>query len=313
MKEWIRTVRKRFQSPRSKERSSWWLPLAGTVLVVYIILGSSAFLFFEREPHEEHIREYFLKLSRDRRLFAKSIMKQIFNDTKSLLIIIDREQTRRVEEHLVKALYRYEEILSIKRPDERAWNIWNSLNYALSLLTTIGHGEQAPGTTNGQTFALCYALLGVPFFFGTMAAFVYNFFVPAFQKAIGSFNRRIICVQIVAILLVFWIMCAAIILWYFVFKQEMKDTFWAPFHTAVFSSLTIQTRYYNQLETLPTLFMLFSAVVTVSFGLLLVFLVVGAGQDYNKGKRTGKVDDSGSDQPKLSMVVDETGESKLAK
>uniref|UniRef100_A0A183U1L2 Ion_trans_2 domain-containing protein n=1 Tax=Toxocara canis TaxID=6265 RepID=A0A183U1L2_TOXCA len=91
-----------------------------------------------------------------RRQFARAISRRIFNDTKNLLIIIDREQTERVQAHLVDALKQYEMQLELKLPDRREWHLMNSLNFALALLTTIGHGDQLPETTAGQVILPFY-------------------------------------------------------------------------------------------------------------------------------------------------------------
>uniref|UniRef100_A0A0M3IFX1 Ion_trans_2 domain-containing protein n=1 Tax=Ascaris lumbricoides TaxID=6252 RepID=A0A0M3IFX1_ASCLU len=138
-------------SPTRRRANQMKLPLIIAVLIVYILLGSAAFLFFEHAHHEQQIRKWYFNHAINRRQFARAISRRIFNDTKNLLIIIDREQTERVQAHLVDALKQYEMQLDIIAPDRREWHLFNSLNFALALLTTIGHGNQLPETTAGQT------------------------------------------------------------------------------------------------------------------------------------------------------------------
>ncbi|KAK6013460.1 hypothetical protein OSTOST_21223, partial [Ostertagia ostertagi] len=75
-----------------------WVPiLLFFVLVVYLIVGSACFWFFEHHRHEQNVRKWYMNLAVNRRHFARSISSRIFNDTRNLLIIIDREQTERVQ------------------------------------------------------------------------------------------------------------------------------------------------------------------------------------------------------------------------
>lgn len=62
------------------------------------------------------------------------------------------------------ALKQYEMQLDIIAPDRREWHLFNSLNFALALLTTIGHGNQLPETTAGQVLSKII-LLFFPWFF----------------------------------------------------------------------------------------------------------------------------------------------------
>ncbi|PIO66847.1 hypothetical protein TELCIR_11425 [Teladorsagia circumcincta] len=92
-----------------------------------------------------------MNLAVNRRHFARSISSRIFNDTRNLLIIIDREQTERVQQLLVESLKRYEDRMELKTPDKKEWTFLNSFNYAYGLLLTLGHGAKIPETTSGQT------------------------------------------------------------------------------------------------------------------------------------------------------------------
>ncbi|VDN55529.1 unnamed protein product [Dracunculus medinensis] len=123
-------------------------------LFVYILLGSSTIFFFESNAHESYVRKIYLNIAVNRRMFARKMSRQIFNDTKYLLIVIDQEQTERVQAHLVNALKDYESLLNLKIPDKREWDLINSVNYILSLLITIGSSDLMPRTKSGQVRAL---------------------------------------------------------------------------------------------------------------------------------------------------------------
>lgn len=74
--------------------------------------------------------------------------------------------------------------------------------------------------------------------------------------------------------------------------------------------INFQTRFYNHLATAPTLIVLLSVTVTISLGILVIFLV--ASLLAQRGPNTGKVDDRKIEVPKFEVVVDEGGTSKLA-
>ncbi|KHN72590.1 Potassium channel subfamily K member 5 [Toxocara canis] len=305
---WWTTLCKRADpsSPSRRRANRMKLPLIVAVLIVYVLLGSAAFLFFEHAYHEQQVRKWYLHHAINRRQFARAISRRIFNDTKNLLIIIDREQTERVQAHLVDALKQYEMQLELKLPDRREWHLMNSLNFALALLTTIGHGDQLPETTAGQVFSVLYSMIGVPFFFSTISVLIYQIILPLFQKASDTFARRLLYLQFAIVILILWIMATALYLWHFIFDGHL----WVSISTAILSSLTIQTRFFNQLPTTPTLVMLLSVTVTISIAVLIIFLLISL-----YGKRCphrGKVDDSKTTQPKYAVVVDESGTSKLS-
>lgn len=51
---------------------------------------------------------------------------------------------------LVESLREYERQVDIRWPDKHDWNLLNSLNYAVGLITTVGHGNRVPATLLGQ-------------------------------------------------------------------------------------------------------------------------------------------------------------------
>uniref|UniRef100_A0A1I7XIP7 Two-component sensor histidine kinase n=1 Tax=Heterorhabditis bacteriophora TaxID=37862 RepID=A0A1I7XIP7_HETBA len=135
---------------RSPKFRKWTPLLLFLVLIVYMFMGSACFWYFEHDRHEHGIRKWYMNLAVNRRHFARSISSRIFNDTRNLLIIIDREQTERVQQLLVESLKRYEDRLDIRSPDKREWTFLNSFNYAYGLLLTVGHGGKIPETVGGQ-------------------------------------------------------------------------------------------------------------------------------------------------------------------
>uniref|UniRef100_A0A8R1DQ54 Uncharacterized protein n=1 Tax=Caenorhabditis japonica TaxID=281687 RepID=A0A8R1DQ54_CAEJA len=75
-----------------------WSPvLLALLTTVFVLFGATCFYLFERDPQEMTVRKWYMNLAVERRQFAKSISGRIFNDTRNLLIIIDREQTERVQ------------------------------------------------------------------------------------------------------------------------------------------------------------------------------------------------------------------------
>ncbi|VDO60941.1 unnamed protein product [Haemonchus placei] len=181
----------RFVTGMREAKIRHWVPiLLLFVLVVYLFMGSACFWFFEHHQHEQNVRKWYMNLAVNRRHFARSISSRIFNDTRNLLIIIDREQTERVqvtpENHklnrflywkmkfrescnylytllsvsrtdfyqlqqlLVESLKRYEDRMELKTPDKKEWTFLNSFNYAYALLLTLGHGAKIPETISGQ-------------------------------------------------------------------------------------------------------------------------------------------------------------------
>ncbi|VDM55214.1 unnamed protein product [Angiostrongylus costaricensis] len=144
------------------------------IVVFYLFMGSACFWFFEHDHHEQSVRKWYMNLAVNRRHFARSISSRIFNDTRNLLIIIDREQSERVQvrnsiksknpspttligwritdelQLLVESLKRYEDRVEMRAPDRNEWTFLNAFNYAYSLLLTLGHGVKIPETSGGQ-------------------------------------------------------------------------------------------------------------------------------------------------------------------
>ncbi|EFP07520.1 hypothetical protein CRE_26270 [Caenorhabditis remanei] len=80
-----------------------WSPILLILLTtVFILFGATCFYLFERDPQEMTVRKWYMNLAVERRQFARTISSRIFNDTRNLLIIIDREQTERVQVMLLQ-------------------------------------------------------------------------------------------------------------------------------------------------------------------------------------------------------------------
>ncbi|KAL6734564.1 hypothetical protein Aduo_005091 [Ancylostoma duodenale] len=249
-----------------------WIPiLLLFILVVYLFMGSACFWFFEHDKHEQTVRKWYMNLAVNRRHFARSISSRIFNDTRNLLIIIDREQTERVQQLLVESLKRYEDRLDLRTPDRKEWTFLNSFNYAYGLILTLGHGAKTPETTGGQIFALMYCIFGVPLFFGTIAIALYQCVIPLLSSNVCTLSRRFLFLQLVIILYFVWNLLMAVFLYYQIFED-----FWASIFTAFFSGMTIQVPSAHKVTPCGLLMLLLGSTVSAAIIILGIIVAVSA-------------------------------------
>ncbi|CAI4223176.1 unnamed protein product [Auanema sp. JU1783] len=288
-----------------------WIVLL-TVLVVYVFLGSTCFWVFEHNQHERYIRKWFMNLTVNRRHFARSISSHIFNDTKNLLIIIDKEQTERVQQILVESLKRYEDQVHMKSPDRTKWTFLSSFNFAYGLLLTLGHGAKTPNTIGGQIFALAYCMFGIPLFYGTACYCIYVILSPFLESTVRTVKRRLFVLYMVILMYVLWNLLLALFLYYQVF-----DSFWTAVFTSFLSGLTIQVPEYSQL-TPCCLFVLLMACTISAFLLIMAVILFVAIQFRSElcspSKKVPLLGDGpiNDQQQKFTVIVDEAGSSKLA-
>lgn len=289
----------------------WAIFLAITVLLSYMVLGSAAFFILENRAHEHRVRRWYLNLALERRQFARVLSRRILNETKQPFVAIDQDRSEKVQGHLVSALKEYEQHLDLPYPDRTDWNLQNSINYAIALLTTIGNGKRLPETASGQVFALFYSLLGVPFLFGIISLIVYHCVMPYIQDNNVGFKRRIVHFQAFLAIYFVWILFIAVYVTNFVPGVNFRTSV----YIAVFSALTIQTPYYHtHLEPVSTLVVLVMILLALVVKMLLIFLLVSLRDNHNNISRTSKVNDSNNvEQEKFRAVVDSSGDTKLVK
>ncbi|CAI2344483.1 unnamed protein product [Caenorhabditis sp. 36 PRJEB53466] len=245
-----------------------WSPvLLALLTTVFVLLGATCFYLFERDPHEMTVRKWYTNMAVKRRMFAKTISSRIFNDTRNLLIIIDREQTARVQQLLVESLKGYEDKLSIVGPSRREWSWASSFNFAYSLLLTVGAGFKVPSTIGSQIFAVFYCLIGIPLFYSTLALIVYRLVSPVLKWPSLTRGRRFLLVLAVFGLFVLWTLLVGLCLYY-----QVVNDFWLSIFNAFAGSLTVQTPSAIQISTCGILFLNFASTISVSL-LLLILLV----------------------------------------
>ncbi|KAF8363335.1 twk-49, partial [Pristionchus pacificus] len=290
-------------------------------LVIYLFLGATAFFFFENSHHEAVVRRHLMNQGVGRRHYARAISSRIFNDTRNLLIIIDRDQTDRVHQLLVDSLKKYEDRLELNQHTSGDWNLLNSFNYAYGLLLTLGHDAKIPETLGGQVFSLIYVLLGVPLFFGTVFVVVRYTIFPLFNPLLATARRRSLAFFLVAAFLTLW----TVLLSLFLYSRATRD-YWTALYVAVFATMTIQINRNLSTPTLPPLYLLSILLfITVSLALLILLALILC-DAYAKccTRRVGShADDAVAaaeasahkphHPPKVTVIVDEAGESHIAK
>ncbi|GMT15284.1 hypothetical protein PFISCL1PPCAC_6581, partial [Pristionchus fissidentatus] len=284
-------------------------------LAMYLFLGATAFFFFENSVHEAGVRRFYMNQAVNRRHYARAISSRIFNDTKNLLIIIDRDQTDRVHQLLVDSLKKYEGRLQMKQPAANDWNLLKSFNYAYGLLLTVGHDAKIPETIGGQVFSLLYCLIGIPLFFGTIFVIVRFAVFPLFTPLLSTSRRRWLAFFLVLLFLALWSVLLSLFLY-----SITGQNYWTALYIAAFATMTIQINHY---ETLPPLYFLaLLLIVTVSLGLLMLLgLIILDGYAKcvaRRGSACHADDAVGAAEtrkppPKVTVIVDEAGESHIAK
>ncbi|KAI1726686.1 ion channel domain-containing protein [Ditylenchus destructor] len=251
-------------------------------------MGSAALFLLEQSQYEKNVAKFQFSLLLNRQQFARQISSSIFNDTNSnMLIIVDRVHSKRVHENLMQSLKEFEQKLSSlvfnhyelnnnQLPSSEnfqlqngEWTLGNSFNYALALLTTLGHGNRSPRTFAGQFFVLLYSLLGVPFFFLTLIVIAYRIFDCA-RSSYGMSQYRLTLLFGSIGLYVVWLVVFAIII-----NVNAIEQGWRSLYTAALSSLTIQTTDYNKMTEEQKLLTLLATTVSLLLGCITVLFLTG--------------------------------------
>ncbi|CAI5442475.1 unnamed protein product [Caenorhabditis angaria] len=287
-----------------------WSPVLLIIITtIFILLGATSFWLFEKDGHEMMVRNWYRNLGHERRQFAKTISSRIFNDTRNLLIIIDREQTDRVQQLLVESLKRYEDKLTITPPSRREWSWIGSFNFAYSLLLTVGNGFKAPTALGSQIFSIFYCLFGIPLFYFTLTLIVYRLVHPILKYPSLDKSRRFLLLNFVVALFILWTILIGLV----IYNQIFND-FWQSMVTAFLGSMTIQTPGVNTTFTSCALMaMNFASTISVSLVILMVLIVLSLifPADLIQGVPIVEKVESVSAPPKFQVIVDEAGESKL--
>ncbi|CAD6193981.1 unnamed protein product [Caenorhabditis auriculariae] len=289
-----------------------WSPLLMLLLLaVYLLCGATGFFLLESEPHEMLVRKWYMNLAVERRQFAKSISSRIFNDTRNLLIIIDREQTARVQQLLVESLKGYEEKLEIVPPSRREWTFFSCFNYAYGLLLTLGNGVKVPSAVGSQIFAVVFSFFGIPLFYSTLFIVVYRLVSPILKSPSMTIRRRLFLLQLLVVLYILWSFLLALCLYY----QVIND-FWNSLFVAFTTSMTIQVPSPAKVSACGVLFLQLACTISAAL-VLLMLLVIAA--TYFPHQVLPPVEATPFDKseklmipPRFAVVVDQAGESHLS-
>ncbi|CAJ0557687.1 unnamed protein product, partial [Mesorhabditis spiculigera] len=289
-----------------------WRPFLPILLIlftaIYILFGGFLFRVIEYDAKVAAIQRWHGDQYRLRLAHARFMSKQIFNDTKQLLIIIDKDQSERVTGILNDALKLYEAKLKYKGPDRDSWRLKNAINYAYSQLLTVGLNGKSPATTMGKVFHVPYVLLGVPLLFCTIACFAHEYLVPSMLKSGSPYHRRFHALALATLLYLGWAFIVAIF-----YYLQVHDSFVPAFFTALTAVFTVQMPV-DAVTPCVLFVMLLGTTVALLFGYLVAFFACASygGFDFGIPVSTEVPDDENTaGQQKFTVVVDQAGDSKL--
>jgi hypothetical protein len=281
-------------------------------LIGYLLFGAGSFWLFEKQYVSKNVRQFYLKLAVNRQQFAREITHKLFNDTKNLFVIMDLNQSNRVQAELISSLRSYEHYLNISRPKDTEWNFQGCLNYAWSLLTTLGHSTQHPKTVIGQLFALIYTIIGIPLFIITLLLLAHRIVHYLKKKDKGERKRKLKIFGLVLTIFLLYLFGFALILYY----CDLVQTFWRAITVAIFSSFTVHTIDYSRFSEADKLLIQFASTIGILLGLITFYygiLVYGDREIVatDKVASTTLPPISPNDIPRFNIIVDESGGTKL--
>ncbi|CAD5214136.1 unnamed protein product [Bursaphelenchus xylophilus] len=315
-------------------------------LLIYLLIGATAFLAFEHANHENYIKRFHLRLGANRKHASREITASLFNQTANMLVIVDKVNQARMEELLYRHLKVYESELPITRPVEEAWSFTNSLTYCWALLTTMGHGSRAPKTIGGQIFALFYASVGVPFYMGTIVVWAFS----TLCSIKWVLRRKLHDKSINETHILFT--CSAIYVWFLIafsvilYSSAIPDSYFRSLYTAVLSAFTVQTMDYNDFIEFDKVVTLTCTGIALYLGAMVLLTAVGVYRNLDTTAKLNKaidpissedirqIDDDEEEKavhlvhsesvksapgsvpqaaPRFQVIVDEAGESQLTK
>uniref|UniRef100_A0AC34QAN3 Potassium channel domain-containing protein n=1 Tax=Panagrolaimus sp. JU765 TaxID=591449 RepID=A0AC34QAN3_9BILA len=281
------------------------LLLAG--LVAYLFFGTFVFWFLEHDEAERDYNHFYFHLATNRRRVAREISQKIFNDTKNLFVVIDLEQSNRVQTQLADSLKDYERQLQISRPVKDEWDLERSFGYSfgysLSLLTTLGHSTRAPRTTSGELFALLYSLVGIPFFILTLVVVAHRIF-SIFKKKTTLWKRHFYqFLAIVGVYLLFLFVFA-----YFIYATEIQKSFWSAIYTTMLSAMTIHTKNFAGISETDKVLTLLAVGISLFIGVTALFWLFLIYDTRETAKITAFTDTTPGVDAKVQVIVNETGD-----
>ena len=127
--------------------------------IAYIIAG--AYIFSKLETGES-----FMRLARDLAVRREMLYHYLTEDGHN---VTDTETNQNVNHYLTNRdwdiLYKISKGRCFKADAKDAknhlWNFWSSMDFASTILTTIGYGGMVPSTTTGKLLVIIYGLPGM--------------------------------------------------------------------------------------------------------------------------------------------------------
>ncbi|CAD5210888.1 unnamed protein product [Bursaphelenchus okinawaensis] len=278
-------------------------------LLVYLLIGATAFLAFEHTNHENYVKRFHLRLGANRKHASREITASLFNQSSNMLVIVDKVNQARMEELLYRHLKLYETELPINRPNDEAWSFTNSLTYCWALISTMGHGTRAPKTIGGQIFALFYASFGVPFYMGTIVTWAFTTLASVKWLLRQKMNDKSITEAHMLLT------CTAVYVWFLIafsvilYSSAIPDSYFRSLYTAVLSAFTVQTMDYNDFMEFDKVVTLTCVGVALYLGALVFLTAIGVYRNVDGcSKRTKAMDPISSDD--IRQIDEEEEEPK---
>lgn len=115
------------------------------VYFIYVVLGGVIFHFIET-PNETEVKSHSLNASR------------------AFLVKYPCVSPAELEKFVKTILQAYDQgvIQTNETSSTSNWDIGSAIFFSSTIVTTIGYGHIAPSTSGGRTFAVFYALIGIP-------------------------------------------------------------------------------------------------------------------------------------------------------
>ncbi|CAJ0945607.1 unnamed protein product, partial [Mesorhabditis belari] len=281
--------------------------------LLYIFFGGCVFFFFENDRQHEAFRQWYRNSNNIKSHQAKLMSKRIFNDTQNLLIIIDKDQSERVEKILLNQLKSsYDGRMNIHPPNKTSWNFLNSINFAYSAVLSVGQGAKIPESVLGQLFLIPYLTIGIPLIFFTLGSIVHQFVLPFMNRSEFPFTRRFAALALAVSIYFVWAILVSFYLYF-----EVFDNYLTSLITALFTMTTVQVTH-SSLTECHTFVLLLLTTISLSIALLIAFLTLACYGDYGIAvsqeipEEVNGESTSANGQQRFTVVVDQAGDSKLA-
>lgn len=117
-----------------------------TVVVVYVLIGGAVLYGIE---HTNELQT------------QTTASATYFNFSGAVSSCVTTDQVRQFVTAIIQA-YDHGVLVTDSQTSASQWDYASSTFFAMTAVTTIGYGNQAPATSGGKAFIVIYALLGIP-------------------------------------------------------------------------------------------------------------------------------------------------------